>query len=614
MKYIKLFENWIQDDYLLESKNSAKIAYLDRGLISNELFDEFLSFDASPTKKFIDSMCKFYVAGSSSEEIIETFQKAIPMFAKNIIKVDINSLRTLNELQELLKEKSTYKTRSSIREEAKDGAKIVYEDDSWTVYLIETESAAVKYGKGTKWCISAKKDNMFQTYYHDNEETIYFVISKIKPSSDPMYKVAVVVETAKHKPVGWDSSDNAFNDPALGIVMSGERYIVEDLGLDDSIFKYIPYEMRSHKEIVDVSLDKIIKGSYSINSNGEIYVEGDVNLFNLNLRSIPFKFGKVTGDFIICANKLTNLKNSPKWVGGDFDAWKNKLITLDGGPVYVGGAYRIYSNQLSSLDGMPKLYGGSYCSIAYNKVDFPSDEPFKHTLFKPGDNISIHFGKNEIDSYTVPDKNSENFNKKVKEYLEEIDSKNTVSNYYPMLNTKIYNNYDHLVVNKRIIKNEEVSEFLSYLVHDKDHVMNNKTDVKELDFVFDITKNYKTPVVLYRGLYEEEERDFIVDKFFNFYRYSSFSENIEVARSFSTSKDILKINSSVKGFCYHSFLTKVFTDLKNIDFDEFESQDGQEMLDTADEEKEWIFNIDTKFKVTKIYNDGGFRIIEGDLI
>ena len=52
--------------------------------------------------------------------------------------------------------------------------------------------------------------------------------------------------------------------------------------------------------------------NYSINPDGSIDVEGDVNLSYRNLTKIPIKFNKVSGYFYCAFNKLTSLENFPK--------------------------------------------------------------------------------------------------------------------------------------------------------------------------------------------------------------------------------------------------------------------------------------------------------------
>jgi hypothetical protein len=123
--------------------------------------------------------------------------------------------------------------------------------------------------------------------------------------------------------------------------------------------------------------------NYTINGDGTVDVDGDVDISKRNLSKLPLKFGRVTGSFYCMHNQLTTLEGCPlevggelwcynnelttlegctKKVGGYFYCFKNKLITLEGCPRKVGGNFACSNNQLTSLEGCPKEVGGEfYC-------------------------------------------------------------------------------------------------------------------------------------------------------------------------------------------------------------------------------------------------------------
>ena len=82
--------------------------------------------------------------------------------------------------------------------------------------------------------------------------------------------------------------------------------------------------------------------NYTINSQGEIDVNGSVWLANKDFKELPYKFGYVSKSFSLreCKN-LISLKNCPNEVCNSFD--------LDG------------CSQLESLEGCPKEVGGYFC-------------------------------------------------------------------------------------------------------------------------------------------------------------------------------------------------------------------------------------------------------------
>jgi hypothetical protein len=107
--------------------------------------------------------------------------------------------------------------------------------------------------------------------------------------------------------------------------------------------------------------------NYTINRDGTVDVDGDVNLNNRGLTKLPLRFGKVSGYFSCSSNDITTLEGSPTYVGGNFSCYANKLTSLVGGPREVGGAFYCQDNNLVTLDGAPKEIGGYFC-CDYNPI------------------------------------------------------------------------------------------------------------------------------------------------------------------------------------------------------------------------------------------------------
>jgi hypothetical protein len=107
--------------------------------------------------------------------------------------------------------------------------------------------------------------------------------------------------------------------------------------------------------------------NYTINPDGTVDVDGDINIYFARrgemLTKIPLKFGRVSGNFDCMNNRLTTLEGSPSYVGGTFFCSYNKLTTLEGAPESVGGNFHCSDNQLITLEGGPKRVGGHFnCS------------------------------------------------------------------------------------------------------------------------------------------------------------------------------------------------------------------------------------------------------------
>ena len=72
-------------------------------------------------------------------------------------------------------------------------------------------------------------------------------------------------------------------------------------------------------EAIEKWCEKMEIKNYTINSQGEIDVNGSVDLSRKNFKELPYKFGIVTRHFNISNNKnLISLKNCPDYVPQNF--------------------------------------------------------------------------------------------------------------------------------------------------------------------------------------------------------------------------------------------------------------------------------------------------------
>jgi hypothetical protein len=112
------------------------------------------------------------------------------------------------------------------------------------------------------------------------------------------------------------------------------------------------------------NIDEICKKykikKYSINPDGSIDVNGDVNLSDKNINKLPLKFGKVSGDFYCDENNLTSLECCPDEVGGYFYCYSNELTSLEHCPTEVGLGFSCVFNKLTSLEGCPSKVVGNF--------------------------------------------------------------------------------------------------------------------------------------------------------------------------------------------------------------------------------------------------------------
>lgn len=113
------------------------------------------------------------------------------------------------------------------------------------------------------------------------------------------------------------------------------------------------------KNIKQICLQHKIE-NYSINFDGSLDVDGNVELLSRNLSILPLKFRRVMGNFNVQYNCLKTLENSPVSVGGNFNCFNNALNDFKDGPKWVGGDFYGYCNKLTSLKGSPDEVVGNY--------------------------------------------------------------------------------------------------------------------------------------------------------------------------------------------------------------------------------------------------------------
>jgi hypothetical protein len=108
--------------------------------------------------------------------------------------------------------------------------------------------------------------------------------------------------------------------------------------------------------------------NYTVNDDGSIDVDGEVELSWFELTELPLNFNRVTGYFNCSNNKLTTLKGSPKWIDGSFNCYNNILTSLEGSPKYVTLGVDCSSNRLTSLRFGPEKIGQDFLTYGLKNL------------------------------------------------------------------------------------------------------------------------------------------------------------------------------------------------------------------------------------------------------
>ncbi len=125
-------------------------------------------------------------------------------------------------------------------------------------------------------------------------------------------------------------------------------------------------QFNNEQKIKDICTKYKIE-KYTINPDGSIDVNGNVDLYSLGLTEIPLKFNRVSGSFNCSFNQLTSLIGSPNYVDMGFYCSGNQLTSLEGSPEHVGNNFYCSYNKLISLEGSPEHVGGSL-DCSYNQL------------------------------------------------------------------------------------------------------------------------------------------------------------------------------------------------------------------------------------------------------
>jgi ankyrin repeat protein len=103
--------------------------------------------------------------------------------------------RKMDGLFSLLSRFEEIESKSTREQRVRSDAKRVYEDDEILVISPQTVEASIFYGKGTKWCTSAKDedDNMFDEYNDDGP--LYVIIPKHPTRPQEKYQLHIATIT-----------------------------------------------------------------------------------------------------------------------------------------------------------------------------------------------------------------------------------------------------------------------------------------------------------------------------------------------------------------------------------------------------------------------------------
>jgi len=139
-----------------------------------EVLHELAKADPTPNQKYLQWIVNIYLSGQFKLEDVSRINDELQEFerVKSQLPVkDINQYKKLTDLYNALKpfQKQEVTTGNAeekkLRDEMYSQANVLYKGPDGMLVVPKTQEASCYFGRGTKWCTAAKKDNEFHSYY-----------------------------------------------------------------------------------------------------------------------------------------------------------------------------------------------------------------------------------------------------------------------------------------------------------------------------------------------------------------------------------------------------------------------------------------------------------------
>ena len=178
------------ETYLIEDIESMKKYYPN---IADDVFMDYIELD--PTYKGGNNAGKYAkwilaLANKGTLDNIGHIKDILTRFdseKNNLINKDIMKYKSLDELEDMLNDESSYAEKSH-RQQVRDRqkarrdaditkeAKLVFSGDGFDVWVPETYAAECKLGAGTRWCTASTESDYYYDYYKRAYGGDYYVL------------------------------------------------------------------------------------------------------------------------------------------------------------------------------------------------------------------------------------------------------------------------------------------------------------------------------------------------------------------------------------------------------------------------------------------------------
>jgi len=171
---------------------------------------EYLSeADLSGRDKYLPWMVKMVVKNNEAKDAVAN---AAREFHRNVDRLSRKDLFRYKSYEDVIRAVSALSpTRKEKAGVASEGVREIFNDDKLRVIEVTNKEAAIKYGKGTRWCISAtKSNNLFDDYYWKGSRMFIFLPKdpskeKITLRFDENNQIVEIREPAQRKQLTLNS-------------------------------------------------------------------------------------------------------------------------------------------------------------------------------------------------------------------------------------------------------------------------------------------------------------------------------------------------------------------------------------------------------------------------
>lgn len=247
-----------------------------------------------------------------------------PDLKNKIVNGNIKSFEDLKKLK--------LQSKSDVAKASKSDSEVVYEDKDKGIFVVipYTHAASCYYGAGTKWCTTDKDITNWKEYIVNGEGTLYYIINKNLSESNPLYKVAVLVDSNSDIDQIFDATDKEISTNFFTTLKKQIGYDLRDkIDFKSKSEIILPSAEKEVEEYASKIVQKYIK-------NGS---KGNLNIIERPLLSLPQNL-KVGGSLTLM---FTGIKSLPSGliIGKDLNITHEKNLKSLPPDIQVGRNIRI---------------------------------------------------------------------------------------------------------------------------------------------------------------------------------------------------------------------------------------------------------------------------------